>query len=130
MKKKLKKPTIWDIEYIIKLLEALIYSYTWGKDKEMWDKFKMKLKAMKDYLNDGARWHDFGHVFFGFTLTTLFGAITTVWWIGGIITAIYALIKEFAIDGYHGKDTWFDLTHYAISIIMAYGCIMLLIFLQ
>jgi len=128
MDTKRKRKTIWEVEYLLKLLEAHVYGYKSKEDVNMWNKIKEKLIWLKSYLNSGDRWHDFGHVFFGVTLTVFFSAVTTLWWFGGIVTAVYALVKEFAMDGYRGKDTWMDLMHYAISILLAYGCIALLLF--
>ena len=118
--------SIWEVEYFLKLLEAYVYGYQSKEDIRMWKKLKEKLARLKGWLNSGDRWHDFGHVFLGFFVTVMF-ATTGIWWLGGALTAVYALIKEFFVDGYCGKDTWWDLSHYAISIGLGYLCILLLI---
>lgn len=120
------RKTIWEVEYLLKLLEAYVYGYRSQKDIKMWKKLKEKLLRLKNWLNSGDRWHDFGHVFLGFFITVIF-AITGIWWLGGVIVAVCALVKEFFVDDYCSKDTWWDLSHYTIGVGLGYLCILLLI---
>lgn len=75
---------------------------------------KAWLKKLFVWLNDGERWHDLGHLMFAFILTTIFGlAICPI--IGVLVALLYAIVKEFAVDGYKGFDTFYDLSHFIIG---------------
>jgi hypothetical protein len=74
------------------------------------------LLNIKAWLNNTARWHDLAHVLFGYFLTSFIGDLSGIWYLGGIVTLVYILIKEFLVDKYVGLDNWTDIGHYLIGI--------------
>lgn len=79
----------------------------------------IKIRRLLNWLNNGNRWHDLGHILSGFFLCsvsmTFLSVNTTI-----LLMLVGVIIKEVFIDGIRNKTkTIKDTTEWLIGIILA-----------
>lgn len=65
------------------------------------------LQKFFKWLNDSNRWHDLGHVLFGFVAVTCLNVIMPLWMVITVFV-IAVVLKELLVDGYSGRDNFKD----------------------